>query len=288
MANVSIENKYLVAEICPQGAELKSLKDKATGTEYIWQANPLFWNRSAPILFPIVGTVVNNTINSNGQKFQMGRHGFVRDLRLEIETINETEVEYCLKSNEETLEKYPYKFLFTVKYELKEKQLTTTFTIKNTDEKDIYFSVGAHPAFNLPSENIEDYYIEFEQAEILDRYLLKNNTFCGETEQLLNNTNQLSLSTALFDKDAIVFKNIQSKYLSLKSRKDHFAIKMSFDGFPYFGIWTKPNCEKFICLEPWCGLADSSTFAGEFKDKEGINSLAPTEVFKRSFTTEIV
>lgn len=287
MANVSIENKYLIAEVNPDGAELKSLKNKETGIEYIWQADPLFWNRSAPLLFPIVGEVTDNVLKVEGKDYSLGRHGFLRDMRLEIETINETEVEYYLDSNSETLEKYPYNFLFKVKYELKEKQLITTFTIENSDEKDIHFSVGAHPAFNLPSGNIEDYYIEFEQEETLNRHLLKDNIFSGETEVVITGSNQLPLNTALFDKDAIVFKNMQSKSLTLKSRIDDYALKMDFEGFLYFGIWTKPNCEKFVCLEPWCGLADNSNFSGEFKNKEGINSLVPNEVFRRSFIVEV-
>lgn len=287
MSNVSIENKYLIAEVNSDGAELKSLKNKETGVEYIWQADPLFWNRSAPLLFPIVGEVTNNVLKVDGQEYPIGRHGFVRDSRLEVSAINETEVEYSLKSTDETLEKYPFNFLFSVKFELKEKQLITTFTVKNTDDKDIYFSVGAHPAFNLPGGKIEDYYIEFEQAETLNRHLLKNNNFSGEMEVVITNSNQLPLSTALFDKDAIVFRDMQSKSLTLKSKVDDYSMKMDFEGFPYFGIWTKPNCEKFICLEPWCGLADHHAFNGEFKDKEGVNSLAPNETFTRSFITTV-
>lgn len=287
MANVSIENKYLVAEINPQGAELKSLRNKETGVEYIWQADPLFWNRSAPLLFPIVGEVTNNTIQVEGESYTLNRHGFARDLRLEVATINETEVEYSLKSNDETLAKYPFQFTFSVKYELKDKQLLTTFTVKNDDEKDIYFSVGAHPAFNLPSGNIEDYYIEFEKEETLSRHLLKNNNFSGETEPVISNSNQMQLNTTLFDKDAVVFKDMQSKSLTLKSKVDNYAVKMDFEGFPYFGIWTKPNCEKFVCLEPWCGLADHYSFNREFKDKEGIITLPTGEVFKRTFSVEV-
>jgi galactose mutarotase-like enzyme len=287
MANVSIENKYLIAEINPDGAELKSLKSKETGIEYIWQANPEFWNRSAPILFPIVGAVENNTIQVEGKEYSLPRHGFVRDMRLEVATINEKEVEYYLKSSTETLAKYPFQFYFSVKYQLNENKLKTVFTVKNTDTKNIYFSVGAHPAFNLPSGNISDYFIEFEKEETLNRHLLKNNTFSGETERVIANTNHLPLSTALFDKDAIVFKDMQSQSFSLKSKTNDYKVRMDFDGFPYFGIWTKPNCEKFVCLEPWCGLADNSGFDDEFKNKEGINILTEGATFQRSFTIEV-
>lgn len=284
---ITIENKHISAQFKPYGAELKSLKNKSTDREYIWQADPEFWNRSAPLLFPIVGEVTHNAIKVDGTQYSLGRHGFARDLRFEVSSIHEAEVEYYLKNTEETLEKYPFKFRFSVTYAVKEHSLITKFSIKNTDEKPIYFSVGAHPAFNLPSGNIEDYYIEFEQPETLYRHLLANNTFSGEKELIVENTTRLPLSSALFDKDAIVFKDMKSQQLTLKDKLGDYAVKMSFEGFPYFGIWTKPNCERFVCLEPWCGLADTAGFNGEFKDKEGIVSLAEGETFNRTFSTEI-
>jgi galactose mutarotase-like enzyme len=144
--------------------------------------------------------------------------------------------------------------------------------------------VGGHPAFNLPSKKMDDYFIEFLQPEVMERYLLQDNLFSGETEMLYNYTRYLPLNTGLFDKDAIVFKNLQSTILALKSIKGDYMLQMDFEGFPYLGIWTKPNCQQFICIEPWCGIADRAGYEGEFKNREGINALAPGEVFERSFS----
>lgn len=284
----TITNKFLTASISPDGAELKSLVNKTTGFEYIWQADPTYWNRSAPILFPIVGEVANNTLRVNGKEYTMGRHGFARDCVFTVAHQSEDEVVFMLDSSDTSTslsvtEKYPYQFHFSVGFKLEGQSLVTTFTVANPAEETLYFSVGAHPAFTLPGGNIEDYFIEFEKTETLHRHLLANNVYSGETELVVENSRQLPLSTALFDKDAMVFKNMISKSLSIKNKKGDYSLAMDFEGFPYFGIWTKPNCHHFLCLEPWCGLADKAGYTGEFKDKEGIVVLPAGQVFERQF-----
>lgn len=284
---IIIKNEYLTATINPLGAELKSLKNNSTGFEYIWQADPAYWNRSAPILFPIVGEVKNGTYTVNGKEYSLGRHGFARDSVFETSQHTDDEVLLTLKSNAETLKKYPFDFEFSVGYQLQGNGITTTFTVTNPTTQPMYFSVGAHPGFNLPSKQLEHYYIKFEKPETLERWLLKDNVFSGETEPVINNSNRLPLVTSLFDKDAVVFKNMVSKKLSLKSLNGDYSLTMDFDGFPYFGIWTKPNCHEFVCLEPWCGLADNFNFNGEFCEKEGVALLNPNSTFTRQFSLEI-
>ncbi|KAB2914495.1 MAG: aldose 1-epimerase family protein [Bacteroidetes bacterium] len=284
---ITIKNEYLTATINPLGAELKSLKNLKTGFEYLWQADPAYWNRSAPILFPIVGEVKNGTYRVDGNEYSLSRHGFARDSVFEITKHTNDEVLLTLKSNPETVKKYPFEFEFSVSYLLQENSILTTFTIHNPSTQNIYFSVGAHPGFNLPAKQLKDYYIEFEKPETLERWLLKDNVFSGETETVVSNSNRLPLTASLFDKDAIVFKNMASKKLNLKSFSGDFTLTMDFDGFPYFGIWTKPNCHEFVCLEPWCGLADNANFEGEFKGKEGVIVLSPNNTFTRQFSVEI-
>lgn len=284
---ITIKNEYLTATINPLGAELKSLKNLKTGFEYLWQADPAYWNRSAPILFPIVGEVKNGTYRVDSNEYSLSRHGFARDSVFEITKHTDDEVVLTLKSNPETVKKYPFEFEFSVSYLLKENSILTTFTIHNPSTQNIYFSVGAHPGFNLPAKQLEDYYIEFEKPETLERWLLKDNVFSGETETVVSNSNRLPLTASLFDKDAIVFKNMASKKLSLKSFSGDYNLTMDFEGFPYFGIWTKPNCHEFVCLEPWCGLADNANFEGEFKGKEGVIVLSPNNTFTRQFSVEI-
>ncbi|MDL5048155.1 hypothetical protein QQ054_19250 [Oscillatoria amoena NRMC-F 0135] len=181
------------------------------------------------------------------------------------------------------VKKYPFEFEFSVGYLLQRNSILTTFTIRNPSTQNIYFSVGAHPGFNLPAKQLEDYYIEFEKPETLERWLLKDNVFSGETETIVSNSTRLPLSASLFDKDAIVFKNMASKKLSLKSFSGDYTLTMDFEGFPYFGIWTKPNCHEFVCLEPWCGLADNASSNGDFKEKEGVIELVAGQVFRRVF-----
>jgi galactose mutarotase-like enzyme len=284
---IIIKNEFLTAIINPLGAELKSLKNLKTGFEYIWQADPAYWNRSAPILFPIVGEVKNGAYRVDGNEYSLSRHGFARDSVFEITKRTNDEVVLTLKSNPDSLKKYPFDFEFSVGYLLQENSILTTFTIYNPSTQNIYFSVGAHPGFNLPSKQLENYYIEFEKPETFERWLLKDNVFSGETEPVINNSTRLPLVTSLFDKDAVVFKNMVSKKLSLKSLNGDYSLTMDFDGFPYFGIWTKPNCHEFVCLEPWCGLADNVNFNGEFCEKEGVIVLVAGQVFERQFTIDI-
>ena len=284
---ITLHNQFVSASINPYGAELKSLINKENNTEYIWQADPTYWNRSAPVLFPIVGEVKNNTIIVGGEQYALNRHGFARDSMFTVAKQTEDSVTFTLESTAETKKIFPFEFRFSVQYTLEGKKIHVYFITENIGADTMFFSVGAHPAFNLPTSNITDYYIEFEKPETLSRYLLADNLFSGETEVVLKNSNRMELQTLLFDKDAIVFKNMQSGWMALKSKSGDYSVKMDLEGFPYFGIWTKPNCEQFICLEPWCGLADSSNFNGEFKDKEGVISLASGEVFERVFTIDI-
>ena len=280
---ITLQNQFVSASINPYGAELKSLINKENNTEYIWQANPAYWNRSAPVLFPIVGEVKNNTIIVGGEQYALNRHGFARDSMFAVSQQTETSATFTLESTAETKKVFPFDFKFSVRYTLEGKKLHTFFIAENMGTETLYFSVGAHPAFNLPTGNITDYYIEFERPETLHRHLLADNLFSGETEEVLKNSSRLELQTQLFEKDAIVFKNMQSGWMALKSKTGNYTVKMDFEGFPYFGIWTKPNCEQFICLEPWCGLADNTNFKGEFKDKEGVIALPEGQVFERVF-----
>lgn len=280
----SISNGYLTAMFTALGAELKSLKNM-DGFEFIWQGDPEIWERSAPVLFPIVGEVANGVMMVDGMQYELKRHGFARDSNFIVSGKTGDEIVFTLETSEETLVRYPFYFSFSVGYKLDKKSLITTFTVKNTGDNEMYFSVGAHPGFNLPTGNLQDYYIKFEHAETLHRHLLKNNLFNGATEEITSDTPYLFLNNQLFDKDAIVLKNFSSTSLQLKSKEEGYSITMDFEGFPYFGVWTKPNCGRFLCLEPWCGLADSRGFSGEFKDKEGIIALPPGQQFERRFTT---
>jgi galactose mutarotase-like enzyme len=286
---IKIENDFLSVTVSEDGAELKSINNKQNSHEYLWQGNAEWWPRNAPILFPVVGKLKNNTYSFQGKNYTLGQHGFARDKKFILESSNNTTAAFVLKSNEETLKVYPFEFELKVTYKLIENVLKISYEVYNPSSEEIYFSIGAHPAFNCPlfeNEKFEDYYLEFEHPETLDRHLLTEGVFNGDTESVLNNQKQLQLNHELFIKDAIVFKNMKSSYMILKSNKSGYNLKFSFKDFRYFGIWQKPGA-PFICLEPWCGIADNSSSTGNLREKEGIEKLIPNATFGRTYSIEV-
>jgi galactose mutarotase-like enzyme len=284
-----IENECLSIEVSSSGAELKSLFHKASEKEYLWQGNAAWWPRSAPVLFPVVGKLNNNTYRSNGLTYHLPQHGFARDLDFLLVEKHRNKLVFSLRSDENTLNNYPFEFELQISYELLASRVIISYEVKNTGEQDMYFSIGAHPGFNCPLNDTElfsDHFLEFEKEETLDRYLLDEGAFNGKTERVMSNTKILELNEELFRKDAIVFKNMRSEFVILKSKHPGASLKFEFKGFPYFGIWTKPGA-PFICLEPWCGIADNKDFNGELKDKEGIVCLEPKNNFLRHYSVEI-
>jgi galactose mutarotase-like enzyme len=283
----TIENEFLKIEVDLAGAELKSIYHKERSQEYVWQGSPDWWPRRAPVLFPIVGKLNQNGYRFGEKSFSLPQHGFARDTRFNVQSNNGEAMTFCLSANAGLLEKYPFQFDLKINYRLKENILLETYEVVNPGSEPIYFSIGAHPGFALqPGEILSDYYIEFEKAETLDRHLLEEGLFNGSTERVLTNEKILNIEADAFKRDAIVFKGMKSRYVFLKSRKSPYSIKFDFPDFPYFGIWSKPGA-SFICLEPWCGLADRKGFEGELKDKEGIQMLGGGQTFSRGFSIEV-
>jgi len=278
----SLSNEFLTVGVSPSGAELKSIVQN--GYEHIWQGDEKYWARSAPILFPVVGKPFNNEILVNGKKYPMPQHGFARDMNFEVVEKSENKMVFRLQSTEETQKKYPFRFDLQLSYTLIGNTVECGYEVLNTGNENMYFSIGAHPGFNLPSKKLSDYYIEFEKKENSKRSLLNDGLLNGKTEPVLQNSKRLDLTNELFGKDAIVFKDIMSEKISLCSKTSSFKIEMSWKDFPYFGIWCKKNCEEFICLEPWCGIAGSTGSQIPIEEKEGINKLLPDEKFERKYS----
>lgn len=279
-----IASAQLVLKVNAHGAELCSVKDKVSGFEFIWQADPAVWTRHAPVLFPVVGKLFENKILIDGNVFHMNQHGFARDSHFEIVELYEDTIRFMLESNEETRKGYPYDFKFFVMHEVIENRVKISYTVLNTGSETLFYSVGAHPGFNLPLKDLSKYTILFEKPENLERYMLNKGNFNGLSECLGTNQSVLNLSKDLFIKDAIVFQNLKSSQLSLVQQNSNFKIELQFEGFPYLGIWSKYPNQDFICLEPWAGLADSVGFNGDISIKEGIIFLAPLEEKTLSYT----
>jgi galactose mutarotase-like enzyme len=267
-----------------KGAELSSVKDKLTDYEFMWQADAKIWPRHAPVLFPFVGKSALNQFIHCGKVYQMGQHGFARDHEFEITELYTDLVTFSLKGDSERFPQFPFEFIFNIIYQVIGDDLKITYKTYNVGAKDLFFSVGAHPGFALPVSNLSEYVIEFDSNECLEAHLLSDGLFNGKTELVLDNQNILKLNKEIFEKDALVFKNLNSKSIKLKHIHSNFAIKMDISEFPYLGIWAKVPCEDFICLEPWQGLADKFDFNGEISGREGIVKLAPGEEHELSYT----
>lgn len=281
--NTTIENTILSATINAKGAELISLKDN-NGKELIWQGNPAFWGKHSPVLFPIVGTLKNDTYIYNGKSYNLSRHGFARDINFKLITQQRNKVVFSLQSDNQTIKNYPFNFELQINYTLNQNKITITYTIINNSDVTMPFSIGAHPAFALTNE-FENYSLQFEHAEKLQRYPLQNDLITSKSIPVPMKKNQLPLDYSLFENDALIFKSLSSKRITLLEN-NHPILHFSFQDFPNFGIWTK-NKAPFICLEPWLGYSDTIDTNGNILIKEGIQLLEPKKRFDCSFSIEI-
>jgi galactose mutarotase-like enzyme len=279
-----LSSATLKVSIHKKGAEVCSVKNN-TGLEFMWQADKQVWARHAPVLFPIVGKLNNNEFIFENKNYLLSQHGFARDM--DFETVSETKnsVVLQLKPNDETKKNYPFEFIFEIKYELIGNTLTTSYTVKNPSNEQLFFSVGAHPGFNcplLPSEKFEDYFLTFENSSYQQTKLNNGLRTYGKNKLNLEN-NILPISKNLFNNDALVFEDGQINAVSLCSKTSSHKITLQCNNWPFFGIWSPKDCDRFICLEPWFGIADSENHKGQIIDKKGIIPLKPLGEFNCSF-----
>ena len=289
MATCTIKNERLSVTIAAHGAELSSIYDKADDRELVWQADPAFWNRHAPVLFPNVGKYYGGHFTYNGTDYPMGQHGFARDTEFEQAASGENFVTYRLCADEESKKVYPFDFVLEITHRLNGNRLTVEWNVKNTDNKEMYFTIGGHPAFNvnvLPDTDFEDYSLVFKEGTEKLSYVLldaESGTAIGDKVYELELTDsKYALKKDMFDKDALVFDGGQIEWaaLALPDGKPYIALESK--GFPNFGIWSKPGA-PYVCLEPWCGRCDNKGFEGEISEKPGIIALKAGETFKKSY-----
>ena len=287
---VTIENEYLKVSINIKGAQLCSLYNKETQTEHMWQADAQIWPWHAPNLFPVVGGLVNNELHVDGQTYNLPRHGFARQSEFKVAEVSPHHADFALTTTVQTLAVYPYKFAFHILYDLIENALRVTYKVINLDTKAIYFSVGGHPAFNVPfggEGSYEDYYLEFEQAEKLETHLLSaEGYFTGETRPVELDGNKLPLTRNLFDDDALVFKNIKSKLVTIKSTRHTQSLTVEYPLYKHLGIWAKPGA-NFVCIEPWLGYADAVGAAADITNKPAVQRLEKGHVFEAPYYISI-
>ena len=287
---LSLQNEFLSVEISEKGAELQSLIHRQTGLQYLWNADPQVWAKHSPVLFPIVGELKNGSYHYDGKIYHLPRHGFAREMMFAVTDHSETSVTLTITDTPNTLFVYPFPFSFSIQYTLDKNRLYVVYSVTNTGLETIYFSLGAHPAFKVPltdNTDFEDYYLSFSQVENAKKYPLSKEGLIEETPvPFFDNTEHLQLKRFFFYDDALVFKNFQSNSISLKCDHTPHGFTFYFEGFPYLGLWNKKDAD-FLCLEPWCGIADSTGASGNLTEKEGINAMKPKAIFERQWSVEL-
>jgi galactose mutarotase-like enzyme len=285
-----IENEFLKVKAREFGAELTSILDKRTGIEHLWQADEHFWGWHAPVLFPVVGRCLNDSISVGGRNYPMEKHGFTRKSTFKLLELGLEKMVFTLTASNETRAHYPFNFTFLIGYHLRGNSLVCNYEVVNTDNGDIYFSLGGHPAFAVPffsGDVYEDYYLEFELEEHAERHFIDSDGFFdGTRETVLPNARILPLSASMFNKDAYIFKQLQSRAVTIKTHKHDQQLTVRFAGFNYLGIWAKANA-PFVCIEPWLGCADTAGRPMDFSRKEDIVTLAASDKFCRSIIIEV-
>ncbi|PDJ09914.1 LACX protein [Listeria monocytogenes] len=284
---IKLENEVLLVEMKTARAELTRIFHKDTGLEYLWNADSKFWGRHSPVLFPTVGRLVEDTYLVDGKPYHLGQHGFARDRDFQVVEQTEKSVRFELDADEDSLAVYPYKFKLSIIYTIEKNTVAVSYEVENTDNKRIYFSIGAHPAFNLPltdGTTFEDYYLDFGTEENLETLCLEGPYRSGEIKKVVDEAARyLPLNYDLFKNDALIFEALKQKEMTIKSDKTPHFVKVSFPEFPFVGVWTAKAGTPFLCIEPWYGIADGAGESVELRDKAGIEHLEPEAVFASEY-----
>lgn len=285
---ITIENEKLKAVISSKGAELQSLVNKETGLEYMWNADPAYWSKYSPVLFPIIGTLKDDTYFYKDKAYQLPRHGFARERVFLKDQVSISEAVFTLTQDADTLAVYPFAFSLKLRYKLLDNLLTCTYEVTNTGYDELLFSVGAHPAFAVPMVKdtlYSDYYLQFNKTEKLHRWRILDGLMANHSEELPIENDKLLLTHELFYQDAIVLKNMQTDSITIGSTKHQHGLHFNFHDFPFFGIWAYRDA-NFVCLEPWCGIADSVDHNQQLTEKEGIIKLAALANWQKKWQVE--
>ena len=287
----TIENDNLICTIDSNGAEIRSLKDKATGKEYIWQINTSIWGSSSPVLFPAIGKIKADKIVYNNTDYAMTKHGIIRNNdTLSFQKNNTSECTFTLNSSSETFKKYPYAFTFSVTFTLIEKRLIMNYTIENRDIAPMQFACGGHTAYACPlSENtkLSDYVIEFPtQFPLKSSTLGDSGLLSQHTRNVETNKGVLALSDTLFNDDALIFPNIECNWVRLRKKDEKKGVVVTFKGYPNLALWSKPKAD-YVCIEPWLGLPDSEDESVQITEKTTYKTIEPDTKFSIAIETEI-
>lgn len=277
-----IENELYTAQINDMGAELHSLRSKADGVEYVWYGKPEIWYGQAPVLFPVVGQVINDRYLYQGKEYAMPKHGLARKLPFKVKSAEACEISFSLESDAATKEKYPFDFELIITYKLDGALLRATHTVINKTKGEMWFSLGAHPGFNCEIGDT----IELEKPETIDMEQIDGeNLVIDKKFPLLDNSNTIEITEELFKKDALILSGMKSEKLKIVSKRLGRELEFVFGKAPFLGIWAKPAA-PYVCIEPWYGINDSHKPYADLSEKRGIQHLNENESFEFTWTAQ--
>ena len=287
---IVIENDWLQVGIERFGAELRKVTHKKNALDYMWTGDEAYWGRVSPVLFPIVGRLKEDQYQLDGQTYKMSQHGFLRDVEFDVAKQTSTTVSFVFESLGSFAHVYPYEFKAMIRYRLMEDSLIVQWQLLNVNKEEMYFSIGAHPAFKVPlveKETIEDFHLNFSPAanKKVMEYELKNSLI--HEKGTANDLSTIQLTNSLFAHDALIYSNIDK--VTLVSNQSNHGVEVMFQGFLFVGIWSKymetdGTIAPFVCIEPWYGIADTYAITGNLKEKFGVNKLDAGETFQAEYT----
>lgn len=285
-----LESATIAIKVSARGAELCSLYQRKCKVEYLWQGSS--WNKHSPVLFPIVGGLKNGSYSHEDQIYHLPRHGFARDRNFELIEQTDNSLRFLLRYDEDSLAVFPFQFELSIIYSVEGSQLTVKYEVVNLEpNKVMFFSLGAHPAFNVPLLSqlaYEDYSLQLDlvpqaNKEIIKYSLTAEGLIDSQSASPVAALQTLYLNKALFAKDALVFAGIQSASIKLAAKENEAVLLFRYDGFPYLGIWAQYGAD-FVCIEPWQGIADRDDSDGELANKQGIIALYPHQSWTQSWS----
>ncbi|MCL2425637.1 MAG: aldose 1-epimerase family protein [Oscillospiraceae bacterium] len=287
-----IGNSKLQVVISPRAAEMQSIQDNS-GTEYLWQGDPKYWNRRAYNIFPYIARLTEGSYLYKGKRYNMSIHGFLPETQMDVEHISENMVCYILKSSDATLKDYPFPFELRISYTLQDNMIQVTYDVLNCGDERMFFGIGGHPGFCVPIEDglsFDDYILEFAEKCSPVRIGFSENVFLNghDTEYALEDGRRIPLQHDLFDDDAIILKDVCRK-ITLKSNKGTKSVTVSYPDMDYLGIWHRPKSDApYVCIEPWTSLCSREGIVEDIEKQPDLVSLEPKKRYINTWTIEIV
>ena len=280
MAMYVLQNEELKVSVASAGAELKSALDQKTGREYLWNADPAYWNRTSPVLFPVVGSYKDKTSYYDGKAYTMGQHGFARDMEFTLASSSDTEIWFVLRADETTYEKYPFDFELHCGYSLQGRSILVMWKVVNPTDGKIWFSIGAHPAFNCA---MEGWKLRFDTDKDLTVGILSGGVLTDREKTLVLDNGEYPITPDLFDDDALILEHDQTHNVSLIDPEGIKRVEVDFESH-LVGIWSPVGkAAPFVCIEPWYGRADRAGFNQKLEEREYGNVLEAGEAFEKSY-----